>query len=193
MSIWETIEQWDIDLFIALNSAHSPFFDVVMEGVSYKFTWIPLYALFLFFIYRKHGLKLLLWTLPIIALLILATDQSTNLFKNVLVARYRPCHNLDLIDIVHVVTKCGGKHGFVSGHSSNSFAVATFVFFLLGKGKKWAWLFLWAALVAYSRIYNGVHYPLDVLGGAMLGMTYGFIFAKVFALIKKKINPSAAG
>jgi undecaprenyl-diphosphatase len=188
MSFIEQIEQWDTALFLFLNGAHSPFFDEVMWGISYKFTWIPLYVLLLFLLYRKYGWRSLLLCLPVIALLIGATDQCTNLLKSVLVERYRPCHNIDLEGLVHVVGKCGGKYGFTSGHSGNSFAIATFMFFLLRPKKIFYWLFFWAALVAYSRIYNGVHYPLDVLGGALLGITFGYLCSKLFGTLNRKFK-----
>jgi undecaprenyl-diphosphatase len=99
-----------------------------------------------------------------------------------------PLFACDLVGLVHVVGKCGGKYGFTSGHSGNSFAIATFMFFLLRPKKIFYWLFFWAALVAYSRIYNGVHYPLDVLGGALLGITFGYLCSKLFGTLNRKFK-----
>ena len=124
-----------------------------------------------------------------IAVLILMTDQTTNLFKNVLVCRYRPCHNLEYGHLVHLVgDHCGGKHGFFSGHSSNSFAIAMFVAQLLRGRKTMFFILLWAAIVAYSRVYNGVHYPSDIVAGAMAGMLFGYLCSKLYLISGKKLN-----
>lgn len=182
MSFFEQIEQWDIDLLLYLNGLHSPFLDQLFWWISNKFIWIPLYLFLLYLLYRKYSWKGIAVIIPAIALLVLATDQGTNLFKNVLVERYRPTHNLLIGDLVHLVNDYkGGQHGFVSGHTSNSFALATFMFLLFDKAKPYRWLFFWAFIVGYSRIYLGVHYPLDVIGGAMLGIFTGVVFAKFAA------------
>jgi len=178
----ETLEHWDKELFLLLNSFHNEIMDVIMFQVSGKLQWIPLYLLLAYLLFKKYGRSS--WQLVVVAaLLIVASDQiSVKLFKEV-VERYRPCHNANLQDIVHLVNnKCGGKFGFVSSHATNSFAIASFMGLLLGyKAKKKALylLLLWASVVSYSRIYLGVHYPGDVIGGALLGLGLAFIFYKV--------------
>lgn len=191
MSFWEKIESWDQALFLELNSHHNPFFDTVMEWVSYPPMWIPFYVLLLYFVYRKYGWKGVGVAVVAAAAMIAATDQTTNLFKNVLVERFRPCHNLDIQHLVHIVgDHCGGKHGFFSGHTSNHFATATFIGLLL-RNRKILWgLWVWAALVAYSRIYLGVHYPLDLLGGMICGLLYGFLFARLYFYAARKFKIS---
>ncbi len=190
MSWVEQIESWDQQLFLLLNGQHNAFFDVVMYWVTNKYVWIPFYLLLLFLLQRKYGWKALLFALPAIALLITMTDQTTNLLKHG-VGRYRPCHNLDIQSMVHlVVDSCRGKYTFVSGHSSNSFAIATFMGMLFRhSNKKWLWgLWLWAALVAYSRIYVGVHYPIDIACGALLGIAYGLLIYKGYTYLLKRQN-----
>ena len=83
--------------------------------------------------------------------------------------RYRPCKNAELTATLHNPVGCGGWYGFASSHATNTFAVAIFVSLLLKKRAAWIGLLCWAALVSYSRIYLGKHYPADVVGGAMLG------------------------
>ncbi len=176
----EVIENWDRSLFLIINGAHNNLFDQIMWHVSGKLEWIPLYLFLLYFLIKSFGIST--WKVLIgVVLVILLTDQlSVQLFKNIF-ERYRPCHNLDIGHLVHSVNgKCGGRFGFVSSHAANTFGLATFIGLILKKvNKKWIyWLTVWAFVVSYSRIYLGVHYPSDVLGGAILGSVIGFVVYK---------------
>jgi undecaprenyl-diphosphatase len=171
----EYLTQLDIKWFLFLNGQHSPFWDTVMWYVSGTKTWIPLYVLILFFVFKKmkwQGFIALLF----FALLIFFADQgSVKLFKNVF-ERLRPCHNPEIQHLVHTVNgKCGGQFGFVSSHAANTFALAMFssLFFR----KRWISIsfFVWAAVISYSRIYLGVHFPFDVICGGLLGMLIGIL------------------
>lgn len=118
----------------------------------------------------------------VVALLIICTDQLSNFFK-IGVQRLRPCYDPDLQGLFRLVKDyCGGKYGYFSGHAVNSFAVAFFFTYLLGSKYKILAVFLmiWASFVAYSRIYVGVHFPLDILTGAVIGILFSWIFAKLF-------------
>ena len=182
------LEEIDRSLFLTLNDAHTPLWDSIMYWASNRFFWIPLYVILFILVfvqYRKRtGLVML-----VAALMILCTDQSANLVKNHLVQRYRPCHNFALKDAIHVNGDCGGKYGFVSSHASNTFGLATFLVFLFRFKLRWAGVFLliWAAFVSYSRIYNGVHYPADCIGGAILGIVLGWLFYRIYKKVEMKV------
>lgn len=182
------IKQADTQLFLYLNSKHSAFFDVLMYWLSDKWIWLPFYAVLLVMVIYTFKKKALL-LIPLIALMILLSDQSAGVVKRT-VQRYRPCHNLLIQQQVHVVDSCGGQYGFVSSHAANSFAIALFLSVLFYKRyRSFPYLlFIWAALVSYSRIYNGVHYPTDVAGGAVIGMLSATITIAVYKLLLKRTN-----
>lgn len=158
---------------------------------SDKLFWIPFYGLIIYFLYRNFGKKC--WQVLIsIALLIAASDQITSgLIKNT-VKRLRPSHELDLIPLIHF-SKAGpgGMYGFVSSHTANAFALMVFLVLLMDKSFRPFKLILvaWAVLVSYSRIYNGVHYPMDVGVAAWIGLLLGFIFYRLYLLSFQKLNP----
>lgn len=178
--ILELLENFDVNMFKIINEGHTPFLDDVMYWISHKLTWIPLYALLLFLCFRAYGWKGALTAGLAAGLCVLITDQlSVHAFKEVF-QRYRPCHHLEYKGIVHLVNDhCGGQYGFVSSHAANMFGIA----FLIGNllRHKYAMiltlLLVWAALIGYSRVYLGVHYPADVLVGALVGMFFGFIIS----------------
>jgi len=149
-----------------------------------------LYLLLAFLVILKFKWKSI-YIFIFIGLLILISDQtSVKLFKDVFM-RYRPCYNLKIMNFVHTVNgHCGGRYGFVSSHATNSFALAVFVGLLLKTHYKniFTILLLWASIIAYSRMYLGVHYPADVLGGAILGSIIGFILLKIMTYVSSKFN-----
>jgi len=178
---------WDTQLFIFLNGIHSPFWDNVMWWISGSKSWIPFYLIIIaVIIYQKRKGAILV--LLFIAFLVLLSDQSSvHLFKNVF-QRLRPCHTPELQDIVHLVkNKCGGKFGFVSSHASNTFGIATFLAFLFKNKAFGIFIFFWAFIVSYSRIYLGVHFPLDVFCGGLLGFIIGFTVYKAYYLTEKRV------
>lgn len=159
-----------------------------MFWASHKYFWIPLYAFFLFLSYKHFGKKALLVGAAAILLIVLADQISVHAFKNVFM-RYRPCHNLEICAQVHVNDGKGGMYGFVSSHAANTFALAMFLSLLFKNKIKYFGLaiFIWAAFVSYSRIYNGVHYPSDIVLGAVLGMGIGITVFKIYQLADKKL------
>ncbi len=171
----EILKNLDTNLFLFLNGIHSPFWDTIMWHISGKLEWIPLYAFLIYLIIKEYKMKAI-WIILAVILVIVLTDQVfVKLFKFQF-ERLRPCHNPEIKDLVHKVNdKCGGQFGFVSSHASNSFGLAMFLTFLFRKKLFGILIFFWAALVSYSRIYLGVHYPGDIIGGALLGIFIGWL------------------
>ena len=169
----------DKKLFLYLNSLHSPAWDSIMYWISGDKSWIPLYVVLLFIIiYRERSYRFI-YTILFIAIAVALSDQISVLIKN-LVERPRPTHNAEIADIVHIVNNYRGRtYGFVSSHAANVFCAATFIAYQF-KSYKWSlFLMIWAAVVSCSRIYLGVHYPLDIICGAILGILLGiqcFVF-----------------
>lgn len=125
-----------------------------------------------------------------IALVIILSDQiSVNFFKEIFL-RLRPCHNPEISNLVHTVDGCGGQYGFVSSHASNTFALAVFLGLIFKKHLSYLLhiMLVWAAIVSYSRIYVGVHYPADILCGALLGVLIAYVFWKLLQFTNQKLN-----
>lgn len=166
----ESLNQLDTDLFVWLNGHYASWLDPVMVLITGRNSWFPFYALligWLVFRYRRQAMGLLLTLVAAVVI----SDQTASALLKPLTLRLRPCHVPALQKIIHPVLECGGSYGFASSHAANTFALATGLWLLIGKQYPWLkWLFLWAALVSYSRIYVGAHYPLDVLAGAGIGV-----------------------
>ena len=176
----------DKQAMIFLNNLGSSTFDPFWILVSEKWFWIPLYVIFLYFLYKNFNKKSLFYILLFVALGITASDQIANIFKFGF-ERLRPCHDPSLEGLLREV-KCGGKFGFYSAHSSNSFFVATYITILLGKKIKQLpyFLFVWAAIVAYSRVYLGMHFPGDIIIGAIMGILLALFFGTLAKKVIKK-------
>lgn len=182
----EFLEYIDTRLFLFFNGNHTPFMDSVMGAVSYKYTWIPFYLILLFFVWKKAGSKMWMVVLSVAILITLSDQISVHLFKETF-ERYRPCHNLLLKDKVQLIDgHCGGLYGFVSSHAANTFALTTFLIFFFRRRDFALFMYIWASVVCYSRVYAGVHYPFDVLGGMMLGIFLGFIAYRFYFNYSKK-------
>jgi undecaprenyl-diphosphatase len=183
----DTIKSLDQSLFLALNAHHNSFFDPIMWLFSDKLFWAPLYAWFLWLLYKQFPKHY--WTVIIaVILMIVASDQFCNLAKNG-VMRLRPSQDPGIQAMVHIVNDYrGGMYGFYSGHASNAFAVALFMITIAGNKLKYLIpvCLLYATLTAYSRIYLGVHYPGDILTGAMAGTLLGTGIALLHAHFRRK-------
>lgn len=167
------IIQLDKELFLFLNSLHCQFLDFLMWWISYRYTWIPLYLFFIFLIVKKFKQRSFIAITLLIFTISLCDMTSVHGFKEVF-QRLRPSHNPEFEGLIHLLhSYAGGLYGFVSSHSANSFGLAMFMSLLFKNRSFTILLFLWASVVGYSRIYLGVHYPADILGGAILGIGLG--------------------
>jgi undecaprenyl-diphosphatase len=182
------INELDTQAFLWLNSLHTDSFDPIMAWITAKNSWIPMYVLIIGSIiwrYKRSSIGILL----MIIFSVIISDQVCSSMLKPLIHRLRPCHEPTIQNLVHLVGNCGGQFGFCSSHAANSFALAMCLFLLVGKKYKFTKLFfLWAIIVSYSRIYVGVHYPLDVLTGAGIGVLASLFCFKIYQKYLQKIT-----
>lgn len=183
----ENIRYAEYEWFLWLNSFHSPLWDTIMFWVTYRFTWIPLYLFIVYYIF-KFIRQNAWYKLAFIIISVGLSDRITSGFMKPYFHRFRPCHDPAIENLVHIVGGCGGQYGFASSHSANSFAFAVAFALIAGKQNKWKYfLFLWAILVSYSRIYVGVHYPTDLLAGAVVGVLVTLIIYFIVSIFKQSL------
>ena len=186
------IIQEDRSVFLFLNNLGSESFDQFWIMISATWIWVPLYIIFLYLLFKNYKLRNLVFILIFIALGVTVSDQLAGVFKTG-IGRLRPCHDPTLTGMMRAV-KCGGQFGFYSSHAANTFFIATFISLLLYKKFRLLPYILigWAIIVSYSRIYLGVHFPLDILMGSLMGFFTGGFFATLALKVihKQKISDS---
>ena len=186
-SFFGRLKLLDERLFVFLNSLGSERWDGLWLLVTHKHSWIPAYLALMYLVYRHHGLKNTLVILALIVVMITVTDQGANFFKQGF-ERLRPCREEHLREIMRYIAPRCGRYGFFSAHAANSMAFAVFLGLLFRNICKHLLLLLlfWASIVSFSRIYLGVHYPLDTLTGMVIGALVGFLAYKVHAGLKDR-------
>ncbi len=173
----------DQQILIVLNYFHTSFWDNAEWLISSITIWIPMYVMILYTLIKSQKWESWLTVLTLIVLIVLCDQISNEIFKHGF-ERLRPTHDPDLQSIVKTVRNYrGGKFGFVSGHATNTMGLAVFTSLLFRNKFYSLFIFIWSLAIGYSRIYLGVHYPGDVLGGMILGALLGFGIYKAYTLI----------
>ncbi|WP_294081654.1 phosphatase PAP2 family protein [Proteiniphilum sp. UBA5384] len=176
-------------LFFLINNGHSAFFDSSMWLFSSIKSWIPLIIAILFFIVYKNSWRQWLPILIAMILVLTLSDQFSSHLIKPLFMRPRPSHYPGIMEHVRVLNDYrGGKYGFISGHATNSFGLAMFTSLLFRDRLYSIVVFIWAIIISYSRIYLGVHFPSDIAGGIIAGMTIGYCVYRLYYFTAKKLS-----
>ena len=184
--MFEQILQLDQQLFIAINEGLSnPFFDWIMPFLRNRVFWTPLYLFLVIFLTRNYGK----WGLICIVFMLL-TFAITDYFSASIIKpafeRLRPCNDIAIKNELNAIVDCGTGFSFPSTHATNHFGIAMFL--ILTFYQRWKWIIplalFWAFSIAFAQVYVGVHYPTDVLTGAILGCLIGYITSTIFKTIK---------
>ncbi len=187
----EQIIQWDQELLVALNGSSSLFLDGVMMTITKTGTWIPLFACLLYAIIRNNSWRGTLLVIVMTTLLVLLCDQFASGFCKPYFHRLRPSQEPELAAVIDLVNDYrSGLYGFISSHASNTFGVAVFFSLLFRSRRVTPLLLLYACLASYSRIYLGVHYPLDILMGALWGVLCGVAVYALYCWLSKRFVPT---
>lgn len=193
----DSLVRIDSDLLLAINGVHSRFFDFFMPVCTDKLVWIPLYLSLLYVLFRNMSFKTAMFCLVCIALAAGLADVISSKALRFAVMRLRPSNlENELHNLVHIVDGYrGGRYGFPSSHAANTFSLAVFMVCLYRCRVISFFMVFWALLNCYTRLYLGVHYPGDILAGAVLGtllaMVFGFLFLRI-SKYKAGRNPKSA-
>lgn len=184
----ERILEIDRDIFLWLNNLGSESFDPLWLLITKMTSWIPIFAIILYLTFKRLGWRHAVLVIICISLLLLLTDQTTNFIKNNF-HRLRPGSNPELAKLMRAI-QTRKSFSFISGHASNSMAVAFFLFHVMKPYLKYVgFIFLWPLIFAYSRIYLGLHYPLDILCGYAFGIFTGWLLLHFYAYLRNRFFP----
>ena len=185
----ETLLQWDLALFEAINNGwQNAFLDAILPMWRNKYFWVPAYVFLVSFLLINFGKRGGYVILVAILTIALADTMSSTVLKKQ-IQRLRPCKTELLVDQVHLLIPCGSGYSFPSSHATNHFALAVFLIGALGSrfSRIKLPLLFWAATIALSQVYVGVHYPMDIIGGTLLGCLIGFGMSRLFRMTMTKI------
>ena len=175
----ERLLQWDQETLLYLNNLGTPAYDGFWSFVTRIIYWTPLFLFFFALFLIKFPKRQALGRISILILLVLAITGLCTLVKE-WVGRLRPCNDESINGMMRIL-HTPGDFSFFSGHASSSFAVTVLAYLLLRDKVKWAAIFfIWPLLFSYSRLYLGVHYPLDVIVGALVGSLLAWTFFKTY-------------
>ena len=183
LGILPTLDRFDHWLFQKINTEWTnSFFDFLFPFLRAQYFWMPLY-LFVFVFVALNFKRNWWWWIVLFLCTVALTDMTgTRLFKNIF-QRLRPCDDPTIASSMRLLLKeCAGGYSFISNHAANHFGLATFFYFTLKHYlPRWTWtVWLWACAISYAQIYVGVHFPLDVIAGTVLGILFGFATAMFF-------------
>lgn len=192
--IWHWLNAWDTALFLQINTVFTnPFLDKVFPIWRNANTWLPLYVFLILFSVLNFKSKSFYWIVGAVLTLVVTDQLSSSIIKPFF-ERPRPCNEPSLIGNARLLLNhCSGGYSFTSSHATNHFGFAVYVFLTLRETfKKWTYLFLiWAATVSYAQVYVGVHYPLDIIFGSIIGSAIGYASAQIFILKIGKLIPES--
>lgn len=188
------IIDFDKQLLLCLNGSDSLFWDGIMSVYTTTLVWIPFALALVYLLIKNNSLMNFFLLLLLIAILIALTDGITSTICKPLFARLRPTHDPQIMYMVDVVNGYRAyKYGFMSSHAANSFGVAVFVLLLVKNRLLSISVILWAAINCYSRIYLGVHYPGDILCGALVGILCGVLMYRLYSYISNHTRTNNRG
>jgi len=180
---WHTLINWDRSLFEKINGDWAnPFFDGLMPFMRNAINWAPVYLFIITLVLMNFKVKGIWWIVFFLSTVALTDMTGTYVFKH-MVERLRPCRDPEFFSHVRLVIKqCAAGYSFISNHAANHFGMAAFFIITMRRTLgRWCWLALvWAPLIAYAQVYVGVHYPLDVICGALLGLVFGISTGVLF-------------
>lgn len=186
----EKIIGLDKQVFVFLNGLGSEQYDSFWKIITSQINWIPLFVFLFYLVFKKLGWRHSVLVLIFIAVLIALTDQTTNLFKYSF-QRLRPCNDPEINSYIRIILS-RKSFSFISGHASNSFASALSLYLILKPYFKYIGLiFLWPLLFAYSRIYLGLHFPLDILCGFAWGALTSLFVFQIYKIARKRFFPQS--
>ncbi|MGY5351967.1 phosphatase PAP2 family protein [Wenyingzhuangia sp. IMCC45533] len=185
MSFIDTIVKADRELLILLNNFGSEPFDIIWLTFTKPVYWSPLFLLWIYFLIKRYDRRVGLFIFFFMVVMAGLSDTLVNIIKHTTL-RPRPCWQEGVMESIRIL-KCTHSYSFVSGHATTSMALTAFIFFVFRDKYKWFWIFfIFPAIFAYSRIYMGKHYPLDIISGYILGFVEAIFYYKLVQYLLNK-------